>query len=837
MPPDAVQTASPTLLIVDDEPAVREALLEALADRGFDLVAADSGPAALSLVRERPVDAALLDLRMPGMDGLAVLDALKAHDPDVEVILVTAYATLETAVSAIKREAYDYVAKPFDIDSLERLVRRALVQRRLRREIRAVTTRADALEARYHELAAVHRVSEAILRGSDLERVLGGILDVAMAVGGFDAGAIHLLDADGRPAGPSVRRSGDPVETPAGVAHLADLPYGRLLASAVARRRAVVGSPAAAGSGLPPEAGGAAWVVGVPVLAGDAVTGVLELASRAGRPVPPAELRTLETIGSQIGIGLEKVRLEEAARQAGRGLTASEEARGRLVAVLEATPDLVAIADASGRRLYVNQAGRRLLGLGDAADLSATTIADNRPAWARARMLDEAIPTAIREGVWRGETAVLTPEGEEVPVSQVVVAHRGTDGSVEFLSTIGRDIRDQRRLEAELREANKFEAIGRLAGGVAHDFNNYLTAIGGFCERILEQLEPEEPARHEATEIRRTVDRATSLTRQLLAVGRRQVLKPRLVDVNGVVGGMTGMCRQLVGEGIRVTTVLEPSLGRVRTDPAQIEQVILNLVVNARDAMPAGGTLIIETANADLDAAYARRHSSVRPGAYVLLAVSDTGGGMTAETRDRLFEPFFTTKGAGKGTGLGLSTVYGIVKQSGGNIWVYSEPRRGASFKIYLPRVPDAVEPLPGPAADPTSARGSATILLVEDDDLVRGLARQALEESGYTLLEAGDGDEARRISESHAGALDLLLTDVVMPRLNGPDLARILLAARPAMPVLYMSGYADQAIYQSGVLEQGASFIAKPFSLEALRRRVREAIEAGARRDEAPAC
>ncbi|HEY8370269.1 MAG TPA: response regulator [Thermodesulfobacteriota bacterium] len=830
MPRETTDTL-PTLLVVDDEPAVLEALVEAMSDRGFAVLTAESGTAALALAAQNPVDVVLLDLCMPGMDGIATLEALKARDPDVEVIVVTAHASLQTAVSAIKRQAYDYIAKPFDLDALERLVRRALTQRRLRAEIRSVTARAEALEARYHELAAVARVGEAILRGRDLPSVLAGVLDVTLAVGGFDEGAIHILDGDGRRwGGLSMRRGGRSTEE--GPAALEDLPHGRLLADAVARRRAVVNAPAAA-SGV---AGAAAWVVAVPVIGGGAVTGVLELASYAGRPVPAAELRTLEMIGTAIGLGLEKVRLEEAARQAGHGLTASEQARERLAAVLEATPDPVTIADATGRRVYMNQAGRRLLGLGDTADISHTTLADNRPAWARTLVLEEAVPSAIRDGAWRGEAALLTPDGEEVPVSQVIVAHRGTDGAVAFLSTIEHDLRDQRQLEAELREATKFEALGRLAGGVAHDFNNYLTAIGGFCERLREQLEPGSPAILEAEEIQRTVDRATALTRQLLAVGRRQVLKPRLVDVNAVISGMLPLVRQLAGDRVQVVTALAPSLGRIRTDPAQIEQVLTNLVVNARDAMPDGGTLTIETANTDLDVSYARRHVSVRPGAYVLLAVSDTGIGMSRETRDRLFEPFFTTKAPGKGTGLGLSTVYGIVKQSGGNIWVYSEPGRGATFKIYLPRVPEAVEAHPAPAPAVEAPRDAQTILLVEDDDLVRRLARQALEDSGYRILEASDGDDAKRVSETHAGPIDLLLTDVVMPRLNGPDLARLLAAARPGLPVLYMSGYADQAIYRSGVLDQGASFLAKPFTLEALRRRVREAVKSGNRTGGAPA-
>ncbi len=390
--------------------------------------------------------------------------------------------------------------------------------------------------------------------------------------------------------------------------------------------------------------------------------------------------------------------------------------------------------------------------------------------------------------------------------------------------------RELSQAQDQLRQAQKMEAIGKLAGGVAHDFNNLLTAITGYSELIMSSdLAQGDPVRGNVEQIRQAADRAASLTGQLLAFSRRQMLHPRILNLNVVVANIDKMLRRLIGEDIDLVTVLAPALGRVKADPGQLEQVLMNLAVNARDAMVQGGKLTIETADVELDGAYALRHLAVRPGPYVMLAVSDTGCGMDAETRSHLFEPFFTTKERGKGTGLGLSTVYGIVKQSGGNIWVYSEPGRGTTFKIYLPRVEEAAEALVAPAASITPARGSETLLVVEDDEAVRSLARKVLERQGYTVLEARDGDEALAIGEGHAGPIPLMLTDVVMPGRSGRDVARQLAAVRPDMKVLYMSGYTDNAIVHQGVLDPGIAFLPKPFTPDALARKVREVLDAPA--------
>ena len=390
------------------------------------------------------------------------------------------------------------------------------------------------------------------------------------------------------------------------------------------------------------------------------------------------------------------------------------------------------------------------------------------------------------------------------------------------------DVTERRALEQQLRQSQKMEAIGRLAGGIAHDFNNLLMVISGYSEFLLERLGPDPTLRGPAQEIATAAERATSLTRQLLAFSRKQMLAPKVVDLNGVVTENLKMLTRLIGEDIDLVMIPGEELWPVKADPSQIEQVILNLAVNARDAMPQGGKLTIETQNVTLDESYARLHAPLKRGEYVMLAISDTGVGMDQETQSRIFEPFFTTKGP-KGTGLGLSTVYGIVKQSGGYVWVYSEPSKGTAFKVYLPRVTelgdmaaDAV-----PAAQTTQApQAGETILVVEDETNLRRLTRQFLENQHYTVLEAADGAAATQICVAHQGTIHLLLTDVIMPGMNGRELAKRISEIRPNIKVLYMSGYTENAIGHNGTLDAGVTLLQKPFTLHALKAKVREVLD-----------
>ncbi len=385
-----------------------------------------------------------------------------------------------------------------------------------------------------------------------------------------------------------------------------------------------------------------------------------------------------------------------------------------------------------------------------------------------------------------------------------------------------------RDTERQLLQSQKLEAVGRLAGGISHDFNNLLTVILGYSDITKRNLAESDPLRRNVDEIIKASERAASLTRQLLAFSRKQVMQPKVFDLNSVVSDLEKMLRRMIGEDIELRVNADSDLGNIKADPVQVEQVIMNLIINARDAMPKGGKLSIETANVYLDESYSREHVSVVPGDYVMLAISDTGCGMDEDTRQRIFEPFFTTKEQGKGTGLGLSTVYGIVKQSGGNIWVYSEAERGTTFKLYFPRVTAEAEEYRRAANTLEVPGGTETILLVEDADLVRTLARQVLETAGYRVFEAASGDAAIKICDNINGdRIDLLLTDVVMPGMSGNDMSRILMVKQPGMPVLYMSGYTDDAIVQHGVLEAGINFLQKPFTPIALALKVREVLDA----------
>jgi nitrogen-specific signal transduction histidine kinase len=382
------------------------------------------------------------------------------------------------------------------------------------------------------------------------------------------------------------------------------------------------------------------------------------------------------------------------------------------------------------------------------------------------------------------------------------------------------------RSEEQLRQAQKMEAIGRLAGGVAHDFNNLLTIIKGNSELLLNRRDVQEPLRRYVEQIKQGGDRAAELTRQLLAFSRQQVLQAKVLDLNAIVASMRSMLERLLGEDIDLAANLDPNLGHVKADPGQLGQVIMNLVVNTRDAMPQGGKVTIETSNVEIEAP--RRHDQiVRPGRYVMLSVSDNGCGMDRETQARIFEPFFTTKEQGKGTGLGLSTVYGIVKQSDGYIFVYSEVGAGTTFKIYLPRVETVAEQTGGEEAAPERLHATETVLLVEDEPGVRRVAREALIACGFTVLEARHGIEALLVAKQHPSPIHLLVTDVVMPQMNGPEVASRLASSRPAMKVLYMSGYTDHAVVHHGVIDPGFAFLQKPFSPEDLVQKVREVLRA----------
>ncbi len=506
---------------------------------------------------------------------------------------------------------------------------------------------------------------------------------------------------------------------------------------------------------------------------------------------------------------------------------AREQALETLRAAMEAAPVAIYSLDLRGEVRLWNRAAERIFGW------PAEDVVGHQLPFAGSGLGEESAELAA---AGRARAVVRRPrrDGTSVEVNISRSPTDGSDGLVTGMMSVAIDVSDVRKLEVQLRLAQRMEAVGRLAAGVAHDFNNLLTAILGFTDLLVEDLDRIGAGHSEADEIRRAALRAVELTRQLLAFGRQQVLEPQQLDLNDVVSRVERLLRRLVGENVALRAELAGDLGTVRADPSQVEQVIVNLAVNARDAMPHGGDLTIETANVELDPRYVERHSLVPPGAYVLLAVTDTGSGMDAETLRRAFEPFFTTKPKGTGTGLGLATVYGIVKQSGGYVWVYSEPGHGTTFKVYLPRTyaaPSAT-PVPEPVV---SLAGSETVLVVEDQPELRELARRVLAGHGYHVLVATQGVDALRVAE-HAGPIDLLITDVIMPGMSGREVALLLGAIRPDLKVLYVSGYPDESIVHHGVLEAGIAFLQKPFSADALARKVRRVLDTGAQPPQAAA-
>ncbi|MFN2566708.1 MAG: PAS domain S-box protein [Gemmatimonadaceae bacterium] len=491
--------------------------------------------------------------------------------------------------------------------------------------------------------------------------------------------------------------------------------------------------------------------------------------------------------------------------------------------IVETISDAVIVMDVDGHVTDWNPAAERIFGYAKAEMLGRPLRTLNAPEIADE--LDRQVRAAfVTEGRWVGEIPFVRKDGARGVADVIVAVQHDPQGRPSSIISVSRDVTERRRLEAQLQQSQKMEAVGRLAGGIAHDFNNMLTAVKAYTEFLLEDLDPADARRTDVQEIAKAADRAASLTRQLLAFSRKQVLQPRPLDLNGVVAGMEKMLSRLIGEDLHIVTRLDPELKLVEADPSQIEQVIMNLVVNARDAMPDGGVLTIETRNVTLeqvDPAW-----GIEPGAHAVLTISDTGVGMDADTRANAFEPFFTTKPVGQGTGLGLSTVYGIVKQSGGHVVVYSEPGFGSTFKVYLPQLEtQPVDPVLGPAIS-RLPRGSETIVLVDDDEGVRAVARRILQRAGYSVLSAPDGVEAMRMIVESGGEVHLLVTDVVMPGLGGRDLVMHVRETYPDLRVLFVSGYTEEGVRRHGVLDADSAFLEKPFTAERLAQKVREVLD-----------
>ncbi|OGK89213.1 MAG: hypothetical protein A2X52_09215 [Candidatus Rokubacteria bacterium GWC2_70_16] len=678
----------------------------------------------------------------------------------------------------------------------------------------AALARADEEERHRLSWALALQISTA----RDLPSGLLAVLEEVCRVTGWVYGEIWGIATDGAslrllspwhtrvPAGEQFRAASDGLTFPRGQ----DLP-GRVWASGrpewipdVSLAPGFVRARAAAEAGF--KAG-----MGIPIVSGGETVGVSVLFTSEPAARDPRLIPLVNAAFASVGPLFTQKRLEDE--------------HTRLAEALQQVGEAVVITAADGTIVYVNSAFERV------SSYSAADVLGRTPRVLKSGKHDNAFyerlwGTITQGQVWRGEMTNRRKDGSLYEVEHTIAPVRDAAGSITHFIAISKDIGERLAVEAQLRQAQKMDAVGQLTGGIAHDFNNLLTVILGRSE-LLGQLVPAEgpPHRHVKL-IHQTAERAAGLTRQLLAFSRLQAIAPRVVDLNEVVGGMAQMLRRLIGEDIALDAALGAGLWLVKADPHQLEQVVMNLAINARDAMPHGGRLRVETANAELDEAFARQRPGATAGPHVQLAVSDTGGGMDEAIRARVFEPFFTTKEPGKGTGLGLSTVYGIVKQHDGYIEIESAPGRGATFRVYLPRTEAPAEPLEPDAGGRSAAGGSETILLVEDEAEVRQIAHEILTALGYRVLEAGRPAEAVGVLAAHPGPIHLLLTDVVMPEMSGPQLAARLTVERPGLRVLFVSGYTADALGPRGALAPGVALLQKPFTAEALAAKVREVLD-----------
>jgi PAS domain S-box-containing protein len=828
------------VLVVDDN-AVQLKLARIHFSRlGFVVSTASSAGEALKVAADTRPDVVLCDVFMADVDGFQFCQLLRAADPAlaaIPVVLVSAhygteadrdlarrvgasaliartpeFAQAATALlEALRKGAPPPASELSDQITLQHLTR---VIKQLEHQLAVSSGIAQQNAHQAAQLALLSGVASALTLNADIDVALRDVLAATLDAAGISKGALFLRNPDGTPC---VRQA---IGFSADARARLDDFFGRApLLEEIIERGSVVSLPSPS---LPED-------VSRDVLTGLQVTSAqivpLVMAGRhAGAMIIGAtglDMATENSIAFARAMSNQLIQSLALAESVAR-LTASE---ARYRGLLDSATDAIAILTPEGVIREANHRWEDILGL-----TSAQLIGRH--------IRDFAAPGKALENVQAFQATADFQSGRTLPF-EIVRADGSTilmelvDTTVEIggervVFTIGRDVTEQRLLEQQLRMSQKLEAVGRLAGGVAHDFNNVLTAIIGFCELLAGDPALGLPQRRDVSEIRKAADRAARLTQQLLAFSRRQILEPRVLDINALIDDLRPMLRRLVFENIDLLVSPNPATGLIRIDPTQFEQILVNLIVNARDAMVQGGKLTIETADVTLDDAYRQRHLPVVPGDYVMLAVSDTGIGIDSETRQRIFEPFFTTKGAGKGTGLGLATVYGIVKQSDGYVWVYSEAGRGTTFKTYFPRVPDGVAGANALMTEKLDLpRGWETILVVEDDEGLRRLAVRALQSSGYRLLEAGNPREAVRTAREYAGPIHLLLSDVVMPESEGAPLIDRLTAVRPGLRVLYMSGYADDAIVHHGVLEEGVPFLQKPFTPQALARKVRDVLDA----------
>jgi PAS domain S-box-containing protein len=836
----------PITLIVEDRPVDRQYLSTLLTSAGHMVVEASDGIEALRLAERRVPDLVISDILMPTLDGSEFVRRLRAVAvlASTPVIFYTpTYHEREARVLARQCGVTQILTSPSRPEMILAAVVTALESRGLKTVGLSDGAGVDeALEAREERMAAVIAAAHRIAAERDPHALLQLVCAIARDVTFAERATIGFAgdERDGVRWMAACGVGGD-------VARSLPLPSPdvSVIGPVIAERRTARllnpdGRPERLGlSDVHPAT--YSFLV-VPIASPTRVYGWLALANKLGASgFSDLDEEVALTVATHAGVAYENARLVDDLRQHAAALEAEQAEQRQTERLLRENDDRTSFALAAARMgvWEVDLATNRLT-WSDTMALVCGLTPERAPAMSDDFLnlihaddrheVEASFARAIAgDRVCAVEFRVVWPDGSTHWIFGRAQASYDAEGRALRLLGVGVDIDERRSLEDQLRHAQKMDAIGQLAGGVAHDFNNILTAIKGYSGLVLRSLAPDDDERRgDIEEIIVAADRATSLTGQLLAFSRRQILQPTLLDLNNLVARTSRMLRRLIGDDIELMTILGPDLGTVRGDAGQIEQIVVNLAVNARDAMPQGGRLAIETSHVELDGRYVAQHVGVQPGAYVMLAVSDTGTGMDAETSRRMFEPFFTTKARGKGTGLGLATVYGIVKQSGGHVWAYSEIGRGTTFKVYLPSI-DGLADADGSAfAGDVPQGGTETVLLVEDERAVRFVSRTILEKAGYRVLDADDPGYAEAIFAQHGASIDLLVTDVVMPGGSGPGLFKRLALLRPGLRVLFMSGYTDDAIFNQGELGPGITFLQKPFTTQGLLHKVREALGGG---------
>lgn len=839
-PADASIGRGRRLLVVDDDPVQLKLTRIYFSQLGFEVLTAGNAAEALASAGGSRPDAILSDVLMPGTDGFQLCLQIRT-DPGalaaVPVVLLSGQygssADQELArrvgASALILRTPDFSdAVPVLLAALDRGVpepvegpsdefelshaRRVIHQ--LEQQNAAMAGVAQRCGIQAAQLSLLSGVAEALSRNGDIDVALRDVLAATLDAAGISKGALFLKDSAG-----VLQLRQDVGFSPQERSTLQEFFGHRALLEEIVDHGGSVSVPSSGVSESVSRhilvAANVASAQVVPLIHDQRGIGALIIAATHTDVTSDHSVAFARAMGNQV---VQSLQLAESVAR----LTTSEQ---RYRTLLDGASDYIAVLTPDGIVRELNRRWTDITGL-PREQLLGRHIREFAPTGKTDLNVQKHNDAEGGIAATTQPVEIATPGGSHVLIE---FSRTNVDiGGERLVFTIGRDVTERRLLEDQLRQSQKLEAVGQLAGGVAHDFNNILTAILGFTAMIMERVSVNDPVQRDLLQIQKAGQRAAALTGQLLAFSRRQILQPKVLDINEVVRGLEPMLRRLIPEHIHLTGRLARDAGLIEIDPTQLELILVNLVVNAADAMPRGGKLSIETSNELLDECHQGGQLPVTPGAHVMFAVSDTGVGMAPATVERIFEPFFTTKGPGKGTGLGLATIYGIVKQSGGDIWVYSEPGRGTTFKIYLPQVTSIkLASADGATAKPESSKGTETILLVEDDDAVRRLARMTLERSGYRVLDAENPKRAMSVAREHNDVIHILVSDVIMPESEGSPLFEQLAALHRHIRVLYMSGYADEAVVRHGILADGAAFLHKPFSPDALARKVRDVLDA----------